>query len=203
MFEHTPCKHPVIVLRDVHRQELEALLSYMYAGVVSVAQTDLARLIKVAELLEIKGLAVPDEPPNNSKSSSSQRTSDDRSSPHTRSTRQSSNASSERRSPHPRTRSSNDDRSSPYPKRRRRIESDPSSPSEDRHSISDSPSKDTSRHPDVEQHTHEEESTWLEGQDVRLRSDTEIEERLQPPLAADVQVSTVLYSVLFAGQLHI
>ncbi|ROT82609.1 putative nuclease HARBI1 [Penaeus vannamei] len=34
----------------------------MYAGVVSVAQSDLSRLIKVAELLKIKGLAVPDEP---------------------------------------------------------------------------------------------------------------------------------------------
>jgi len=63
MFEHTPCKHPVIVLKDVKPVDLEALLSYMYAGVVSVAQNDLARLIKAAELLQIKGLAVPDEPP--------------------------------------------------------------------------------------------------------------------------------------------
>lgn len=63
MFEHTPCKHPVIVLKDIKPDELEALLSYMYAGVVSVAQNDLARLIKAAEMLQIKGLAVPDEPP--------------------------------------------------------------------------------------------------------------------------------------------
>ena len=64
MFENTPCKHPVILLsKDVKCDELEALLSYMYDGVVSVAQNDLARLIKVAELLQIKGLAVPDEPP--------------------------------------------------------------------------------------------------------------------------------------------
>ncbi|XP_069997013.1 protein tramtrack, alpha isoform isoform X12 [Penaeus vannamei] len=63
MFEHTPCKHPIIVLKDVKPDELEALLSYMYAGVVSVAQNDLARLIKAAEMLQIKGLAVPDEPP--------------------------------------------------------------------------------------------------------------------------------------------
>jgi len=51
------------VLKDVKCDELEALLSYMYAGVVNVAQNDLARLIKTAELLQIKGLAVPDEPP--------------------------------------------------------------------------------------------------------------------------------------------
>lgn len=63
MFDNTPCKHPIIVLKDIKPDELEALLSYMYAGVVSVAQNDLARLIKAAELLQIKGLAVPDEPP--------------------------------------------------------------------------------------------------------------------------------------------
>lgn len=61
MFELTPCKHPVVVLQDVQSKEMEALLSYMYAGVVSVAQSDLPQLIKVAEALQIKGLAVPDE----------------------------------------------------------------------------------------------------------------------------------------------
>ena len=68
IFEQTPCKHPVIVLRDVSCEELEALLNYMYLGSVSVAQNDLARLIKVAELFQIKGLAVPDEPPKKSDS---------------------------------------------------------------------------------------------------------------------------------------
>ncbi|XP_069999013.1 zinc finger and BTB domain-containing protein 7A isoform X6 [Penaeus vannamei] len=86
MFDNTPCKHPVIVLKDVLPDELEALLSYMYDGVVSVAQNDLARLIKAAELLRIKGLAVPDEPPkpegNRRKSMQSRNASDDRSSPH-------------------------------------------------------------------------------------------------------------------------
>ncbi|KAK7074769.1 hypothetical protein SK128_014394 [Halocaridina rubra] len=66
IFQETPCKHPVVVLRDVSCDELEALLNYMYIGSVSVAQSDLARLIKVAELLQIKGLAVPDDPPKSS-----------------------------------------------------------------------------------------------------------------------------------------
>ncbi|XP_068210956.1 protein bric-a-brac 1-like isoform X13 [Palaemon carinicauda] len=66
IFQETPCKHPVIVLRDVSCDELEALLNYMYIGSVSVAQSDLARLIKVAELFQIKGLAVPDDPPRSS-----------------------------------------------------------------------------------------------------------------------------------------
>ncbi|XP_042868169.1 broad-complex core protein isoforms 1/2/3/4/5-like isoform X3 [Penaeus japonicus] len=86
MFEHTPCKHPIIVLKDVKPDELEALLSYMYAGVVNVAQNDLARLIKAAELLQIKGLAVPDEPPQEAESKKTTvppwSSRDDRSSPH-------------------------------------------------------------------------------------------------------------------------
>ncbi|XP_069173771.1 zinc finger and BTB domain-containing protein 7A isoform X13 [Procambarus clarkii] len=99
MFEHTPCKHPVIVLKDVKPDELEALLSYMYAGVVSVAQNDLARLIKAAELLQIKGLAVPDEPPMKDGA---------------------------KKNSYPW--SSRDDRTSPHPKRRRREEQVPSVP---------------------------------------------------------------------------
>ncbi len=85
MFEHTPCKHPIIVLKDIKSDEMESLLSYMYAGVVNVAQTDLARLIKAAELLKVKGLAVPDEPPpeeTRKNSSPSWSSRDDRSSPH-------------------------------------------------------------------------------------------------------------------------
>ncbi|KAK8752091.1 hypothetical protein OTU49_011991, partial [Cherax quadricarinatus] len=84
MFERTPCKHPIIVMKDVECRDIEALLSYMYAGVVSVAQNDLAQLIKAAELLQIKGLAVPDEPPTtgSKKSGHVRGSTDDRSSPH-------------------------------------------------------------------------------------------------------------------------
>ncbi|XP_045582619.2 zinc finger and BTB domain-containing protein 14 isoform X7 [Procambarus clarkii] len=86
IFENTPCKHPVIVLKDVQTDELEALLSYMYEGAVSVAQNDLARLIKAAEVLRVKGLAVPDEPPisesSNKRLTQSRNATDDRSSPH-------------------------------------------------------------------------------------------------------------------------
>lgn len=83
MFERTPCKHPIIVLKDIHCKDIEALLSYMYDGVVSVAQNDLSQLIKAAELLQIKGLAVPDEPPSSSrKIQNSKDSTDGRTSPH-------------------------------------------------------------------------------------------------------------------------
>ncbi|XP_064118717.1 zinc finger protein Xfin-like isoform X3 [Macrobrachium nipponense] len=62
ILNRTPCKHPIIVLKDIRQQDLEALLNYMYIGEVNVVQNDLACLIKAAECLRIKGLAVPDEP---------------------------------------------------------------------------------------------------------------------------------------------
>ncbi|XP_047499189.1 longitudinals lacking protein, isoforms A/B/D/L-like isoform X5 [Penaeus chinensis] len=65
MFEKTACKSPVIVLKDIKCEDLEALLDYMYLGEVNVRQSDLASLIKAAENLRIKGLAVPDDEPSN------------------------------------------------------------------------------------------------------------------------------------------
>ena len=61
ILEHTPCRHPAVVLQDLPPRHLEALLSCMYQGQVSVPQDDLGGLIKAAECLAIKGLAVPDE----------------------------------------------------------------------------------------------------------------------------------------------
>ncbi|KAK3854822.1 hypothetical protein Pcinc_038730 [Petrolisthes cinctipes] len=63
IFERTPCKSPVVVLKDVRSQDMDALLDYMYLGEVNVNQNDLASLLKTAECLRIKGLAVPDEDP--------------------------------------------------------------------------------------------------------------------------------------------
>lgn len=70
MFERTQCKHPVIVLKDIGADELEALLSYMYDGEVNVLQEHLSSLIKAAECLKIKGLAVADSDPSEHSSNS-------------------------------------------------------------------------------------------------------------------------------------
>ncbi|KAF2363528.1 BTB/POZ domain [Trinorchestia longiramus] len=63
IFVQTQGQHPVIILKDIKRHELECLLNYMYIGEVNVPQEKLAGLIKAAECLQIKGLAVPDEEP--------------------------------------------------------------------------------------------------------------------------------------------
>ncbi|KAK8753235.1 hypothetical protein OTU49_003358 [Cherax quadricarinatus] len=81
IIKSTPCKHPVIVLQDIRCSELEALINYMYVGEVNVPQSSLTFLIKAAELLQIKGLAVPDEPPSTNKKKASTHVSDDQTSP--------------------------------------------------------------------------------------------------------------------------
>lgn len=90
IFNRTQCKHPVIVLKDVKHEELEALLNYMYLGEVNVLQADLAGLIKAAECLKIKGLAVPDEAPTSRSANKDKRSASirDISPPHSKRARQ-------------------------------------------------------------------------------------------------------------------
>ncbi|KAL1129321.1 hypothetical protein AAG570_013850 [Ranatra chinensis] len=49
-------KHPIIIFNDVKYDELKAILEYMYRGEVNVLQEQLARFLKAAEALQIKGL---------------------------------------------------------------------------------------------------------------------------------------------------
>lgn len=167
MFEQTPCKHPVVVLKDVKCDEVEALLSYMYAGVVSVAQNDLARLIKAAELLRIKGLAVPDEPPQ----------------------------PIENKRP-PATLpwgSSRDDRTSPHPKKRRR--EDTATPHATDSRLSSSPSPRVSPYNKESEHVTDSTKTASVGHvsersveknidNAELRQDTRIEEKSEMNIEA-------------------
>ena len=54
----------VVILKDVKSQDLQYLMDYMYLGEVNVAQSQLASLIKTAECLKVKGLAIPDDEPH-------------------------------------------------------------------------------------------------------------------------------------------
>ncbi|KAF2355317.1 BTB/POZ domain [Trinorchestia longiramus] len=62
MISRTPCQHPVIYMRDVSPHDMEALLDFMYKGEVHVAETEVPSLLRTAEGLQVKGLAVPDNP---------------------------------------------------------------------------------------------------------------------------------------------
>merc|ERR1712127_418409 len=64
LLEENPAKHPIIILKDVPFQHLTAILEFMYAGEVNVAQDQLPAFLKTAERLKVKGLA---EAPQNVK----------------------------------------------------------------------------------------------------------------------------------------
>merc|ERR1711890_64843 len=57
LLEQNPAKHPIIILKDVPFQHLTAILEFMYAGEVNVAQDQLPNFLKTAERLKVKGLA--------------------------------------------------------------------------------------------------------------------------------------------------
>ncbi|CAL4073729.1 unnamed protein product, partial [Meganyctiphanes norvegica] len=63
MFNKNPCKHPIVFMKDVSTKDMEALLDFMYKGEVHVPQSDLGSLLRTAEALQVKGLAVPDDSP--------------------------------------------------------------------------------------------------------------------------------------------
>uniref|UniRef100_A0A0P4VVG0 BTB domain-containing protein n=1 Tax=Scylla olivacea TaxID=85551 RepID=A0A0P4VVG0_SCYOL len=62
IFQQTPSDttRAVIVLNEARAHDVECLLDYMYCGQVNVRQANLASLLKTAESLKIKGLAVPE-----------------------------------------------------------------------------------------------------------------------------------------------
>ncbi|XP_037795437.1 E3 SUMO-protein ligase EGR2-like isoform X1 [Penaeus monodon] len=65
---HPAHQHPIIFLKDVSGDECEALLTYMYRGEVSVSHDQIQRILRVANSLQVRGLA--DLEPTNSRPSS-------------------------------------------------------------------------------------------------------------------------------------
>lgn len=57
LFCENPCKHPIVILKDIRYIDLKALVEFMYKGEVNVSQEQLPALLKTAEALKIKGLA--------------------------------------------------------------------------------------------------------------------------------------------------
>ncbi|XP_013176675.1 PREDICTED: uncharacterized protein LOC106124500 isoform X1 [Papilio xuthus] len=55
-----PCKHPIVLMRDMRFSEMQALVDFMYKGEVNVTQEELPSLLKSAEALQIRGLCSSD-----------------------------------------------------------------------------------------------------------------------------------------------
>ncbi|KAK8722698.1 hypothetical protein OTU49_012173, partial [Cherax quadricarinatus] len=62
LFQANPCQHPIVILPpEVRFADLEKLLRFIYQGEVNVHQENLARFLKTAEMLKIRGLAEDSE----------------------------------------------------------------------------------------------------------------------------------------------
>lgn len=57
LLKANPCQHPIVILRDVRVQDMEALLRFMYNGEVHIGQEQLADFLKTAQTLQVRGLA--------------------------------------------------------------------------------------------------------------------------------------------------
>ncbi|XP_058463983.1 protein bric-a-brac 1 [Malaya genurostris] len=57
LFFENPCQHPIIIMRDVKWPELKAVVDFMYKGEINVSQEQIGPLLKIAEMLKIRGLA--------------------------------------------------------------------------------------------------------------------------------------------------
>lgn len=57
LFVENPCQHPIIIMRDTKYCDLKAAIDFMYRGEINVSQEQIPALLKVAEILKIRGLA--------------------------------------------------------------------------------------------------------------------------------------------------
>lgn len=62
ILKQTPCKHPIIILKDTGRDEAAAMLEFAYTGEVNVAQELLPSLLHTARCFKIKGLDKVESP---------------------------------------------------------------------------------------------------------------------------------------------
>uniref|UniRef100_A0A1B6D176 BTB domain-containing protein n=1 Tax=Clastoptera arizonana TaxID=38151 RepID=A0A1B6D176_9HEMI len=72
IFKENPCKHPVIIFRNVKHDDLVTIVDFMYQGEVNVEQGQLPSFLATAELLQIKGLTSESTCENNQNDNSSQ-----------------------------------------------------------------------------------------------------------------------------------
>lgn len=56
IFLDHPSQHPILFMTDVNSNHMAGLLDFMYSGQVNVKYEDLPKFLKVAEIMQIKGL---------------------------------------------------------------------------------------------------------------------------------------------------
>lgn len=57
IFRENPCQHPVVILKDINYEDIEAVLCFVYQGTVFISKSRMESFLKTAESLQIRGLA--------------------------------------------------------------------------------------------------------------------------------------------------
>ncbi|XP_054734575.1 protein bric-a-brac 1-like [Anastrepha obliqua] len=57
LFSDTPCQHPIVIMRDVNWCDLKSIVEFMYRGEINVSQDQIGPLLRIAEMLKVRGLA--------------------------------------------------------------------------------------------------------------------------------------------------
>lgn len=57
LFSTTPCQHPIVIMRDINWFELKSIVDFMYKGEINVSQDQIGPLLRIAEMLKVRGLA--------------------------------------------------------------------------------------------------------------------------------------------------
>ena len=60
LFKINPCKHPIVILKDITHGNMKDILEFMYLGEVNVLRENLSSFLRTAELLQVKGLTGDD-----------------------------------------------------------------------------------------------------------------------------------------------
>lgn len=80
LFKINPCRHPIVILKDIGYQEMATMLDFMYKGEVAVLEKDMAAFLRLAEILKVRGLADNEE--NNDEPESAKMNGKDKGSDH-------------------------------------------------------------------------------------------------------------------------
>ncbi|CAG7733060.1 unnamed protein product [Allacma fusca] len=57
VFEGNPCKHPIVILKDIDYADLQTIITFIYHGEVNISQDRISSILMTANSLQVKGLA--------------------------------------------------------------------------------------------------------------------------------------------------